>query len=407
MLCLPAHGGFLIGSDGNVGAEADDGVGPSGELGSLRAGGMISIVCHNLSINSVGRAYILAKALQRYYKVQIVGHASSGGIWEPLRDDTTVDYRVLDMRAPTRAARQIDGDVLIASKTRGASFGYALLAKRLRDRPLILDIDDWDLAFFLDYSVRQKVRDVGRLWNADNALFTWLLEKLTHRADGLTVSNTFLQRKFGGTLIPHFRDTTELDPARFDPQRAKSELGLSDRKVVLFLGTPRRHKGVDDLITAVERLGRNDTTLLVVGADEPERRRLRQAPFLKVLGPQPFSEIPRFLSAADVVAVFQSGAGPSRGQLPAKVFDAMSMGVPVVASGVSDLPSILEGCGVIVDAGDVDALARQIGALLADPQYAASLGRRARERCVAQYSYDAVAPALHAVVEQGIAATGQ
>jgi glycosyltransferase involved in cell wall biosynthesis len=84
----------------------------------------------------------------------------------------------------------------------------------------------------------------------------------------------------------------------------------------------------------------------------------------------------------------------------------MAMAVPVVASRVSDLPSILEGCGTLVEPGDVDGLARELGALLADPQYAATLGRRARERCVAKFSYDAVAPALRAVVERGIAAAG-
>mgnify|MGYP003694724449 CR=1 FL=1 len=72
-------------------------------------------------------------------------------------DGGPVTHRALP--APARAIRasprpgcalaaQADGDLLYASKPRPTSYGAALLARRRRARPLLLDIDDWEVGFF-------------------------------------------------------------------------------------------------------------------------------------------------------------------------------------------------------------------------------------------------------------------
>lgn len=65
--------------------------------------------------------------------------------------------------------------------------------------------------------------------------------------------------------------------------------------------------------------------------------------------------------------------------MPAKIFDAMAMGRPIVATAVSDIPDILsEGCGLIVTPGDVYALAEAIAYMLDDPAAAERMGFAAR-----------------------------
>lgn len=367
----------------------------------------ISIVCHNLSINSVGRSYIIAKALQRYYKVEIIGPASSGEVWKPIQHDHTITYKTITTKNPLSAAKVIDGDIILACKTRGPSFGYGIIARRLKYRPLILDIDDWDWAFFSDSPLKYKLYELAHFWDINNGFYTWLLEKFVSMADTKLVSNTFLQQKFGGILIPHFRDTDQFNPTKYDGNAFKRELGLQTKQVVLFLGTPRKHKGILDLITAIEKLDRDDVTLLIVGATDADMKGLPAKPFLKVMGQQPFNIIPKFLAAADIVTIFQSSAKSSQGQLPAKVFDAMSMAKPIIASRVSDLPKVLKGCGILVSPGDTTELARKVDQLLSDPKRAKELGRDARVKCVQEYSYDAIAPMLHAVVEEELAKARQ
>ena len=67
------------------------------------------------------------------------------------------------------------------------------------------------------------------------------------------------------------------------------------------------------------------------------------------------------------------------------------------------IPAILDGCGVVVPPGDPPALAKGIAQLLADPAEADALGRRARERCIAQYSFAAARAVLFPLVDDVIA----
>jgi glycosyltransferase involved in cell wall biosynthesis len=92
------------------------------------------------------------------------------------------------------------------------------------------------------------------------------------------------------------------------------------------------------------------------------------------------------------------------GQVPAKIFDAMALGRPIVSTAVSMIPEILDGCGVLVPPGDVVALAAALRRLLDDPVSAAELGRRARERCREHYSFAAARASLFPIVERAVAA---
>jgi glycosyltransferase involved in cell wall biosynthesis len=66
------------------------------------------------------------------------------------------------------------------------------------------------------------------------------------------------------------------------------------------------------------------------------------------------------------------------------------MAKPIVATRMSDLPEVLDNCGLLVEPGDVAQLAAAIERLLHDEPLAAELGGRAREACVRWYSWDAM-----------------
>src|SRR5919197_4381470 len=150
----------------------------------------------------------------------------------------------------------------------------------------------------------------------------------------------------------------------------------------MFLGTPRAYKGVDDLVEAVGLLGPG-VVLALVGADRDRAaaRRWATLPHVRVLGEVPFDDVPRYLVAADVVAVPQRATTDTVGQVPAKLFDAMALGRPIVSTAVSMIPEILDGCGLVVPPGDPGALAAAIRRLLERPGEARELGASARQRC--------------------------
>jgi len=373
----------------------------------------ISVLCFDLSDNAAGRADLLARLLAPRYEVEVVGPCFAPGIWHPVRDGP-IPYRSVPgsryprfLAAVPRLLSLVDGDLIYASKPRPTSFGLGLLKSSLARLPMILDVDDWEVGFFYRAGFWGQLGRFLNLGNPNGLPWTWLMERLIRRVSFRTVASRFLEARFGGVLIPHVRDTEAWSPGAHDPAQARIRLGVSRERVVMFLGTPRGHKGLDDLVEAMRHLGRPDVALAFVGVDPESRtgRRLRALlPAVRCVGEIPFAEVPSYLDAADVVAVPQRLTSDTLAQVPAKLFDAMALARPIVSTRVSMIPEILNGCGLVVEPGEPQALAHAIAFLLDNPVEAAELGRRARARADERYSYKAARRLLFPLVEAALGA---
>jgi hypothetical protein len=115
----------------------------------------VSILCFDVSDNAIGRAWLLARLLEPIGAVEIVGPRFGAAVWEPVADESVPVQWIPGGRLPgfvTRLptlARMADGDLIYASKPRLTSAGIGYLARLGRRRPLLLDIDDWEVGFFL------------------------------------------------------------------------------------------------------------------------------------------------------------------------------------------------------------------------------------------------------------------
>lgn len=348
----------------------------------------ISLLCFDLSDNSLGRAALLAQALSRYYDVELVGPAKSGSIWSPLSDTKLPVKQFPWKRYPAffRTLREIlqsvDGDILYACKLRPTSFGIALLKKLQTGKPLLVDIDDWELGFFYHSGFWGKVGRFLNLSNPNGLPYTWLMEKLLRFADGITVSNHFLRKRFSGEILYHCRDTSVLDPTKYDSAEVKQKLGLEGKKIIMFLGTPRGHKGVEDLIASMVQVRAHDAHLVIVGGNADS---FPQNDRVTVVAKVPFTELGEYLSTADIIVVPQRQTSDTVGQMPAKLFDAMAMGKPIITTPVSDIPEVLGDCGYFVEPGNVSQLAETIDYVFEHEGEALLKGRKARARCIELY----------------------
>jgi glycosyltransferase involved in cell wall biosynthesis len=77
---------------------------------------------------------------------------------------------------------------------------------------------------------------------------------------------------------------------------------------------------------------------------------------------------------------------------PLKVYEYMAAGLPVVASEIGQLATLIEHdrTGLLCEPGDPVALADAIERLRQQPQLRAQLGREARETMLREHSWDAV-----------------
>ena len=180
---------------------------------------------------------------------------------------------------------------------------------------------------------------------------------------------TFAELGVDARVIPH--PVFPSDPGRRD-----------DGRTVLSFGVIRPYKGLGDAIEAVRRAG--DARLVVAGDPlEPMEPYRAAANGLEVewrLGYLPQAEVDRALGEA-TVAIF-----PYRPELDQSgaLLRALGAGVPAVAYDVGGVgePVRAFGAGTVVPAGDVEALAAAVHALLSDAdllERARAGARRARD----------------------------
>jgi glycosyltransferase involved in cell wall biosynthesis len=171
----------------------------------------------------------------------------------------------------------------------------------------------------------------------------------------------------------------------------REALGIPpSRRVVLFAGKFEHKKRPLDLLEAYRRVAPADATLLFVGNGPLEgelRRRVAGRPDVVFAPFQNQTAMPCVYAAGAVLVLPSYGPGETWGLA---VNEAMCLGRPVIVSShVGCGPDLVKPgeTGLIFPAGDVAALADQIGAALADPDRLACWGRAASDH-VRQYSYE-------------------
>ncbi len=166
------------------------------------------------------------------------------------------------------------------------------------------------------------------------------------------------------------------------------ELGLGDAWVVGTVGRLDPYKNQAMLVRALAPLLSSRLRLVIVGEGEarPEVEAaiaaLPEPRWVVMTGTR--MDVPRLVHAFDVFAL------PSRSEgLPLVVPEAMAAGLPVVATNVGGLPSVVDDgvTGLLVPVDEL-ALRAALARLAADPALAHRLGARAREVALARYGAD-------------------
>lgn len=219
----------------------------------------VSLVVSDLSGGGAIRAFLLGQVLHKLnYEIEVVGFLFG----EDLYAIPPANVEVISIKgekypqfltAAKKLIKNLKGDIIYAVKPKMTSFGISLLHKYTSDRPLMLDMDDWELSWYggdeWQYrpGLKQLYRDIfkpnGALRFPDHPLYLRWIEKLVPKADAITIDTEFLQKRFGGVYVPNGKDTAMFDPSKYNPEASRERYGLTPYRILMFPGAPRPHKG--------------------------------------------------------------------------------------------------------------------------------------------------------------------
>ncbi len=170
-------------------------------------------------------------------------------------------------------------------------------------------------------------------------------------------------------VIPNGVDTERFQPLGSEEMRRR--LGLpSDRRIVLSVGYQLERKGFHILIDAVPAIRDRFQDVLVVIVGGPARwgqdysaeieRRVqdqRLEDHVRLVGARPPEELPEWYSASDLFVLLSSREG-----CPNVLLEALSCGLPAVATAVGEIPEILRDrrLGIVIPKRSADVAARSI-----------------------------------------------
>lgn len=184
-------------------------------------------------------------------------------------------------------------------------------------------------------------------------------------------------------------DLEEYAPGAVDRGRFRDRFELGEATLVGFTGNLIPRKGVDTLVRAAAKVarGRPDLVFVVLGRvpiGSPEDHGARYQALASALG---VADRVRFLGFVEdvrgAVADWDVLVLPSTQEpFGRSIIEAMALSTSVVASRVGGIPEIIEHGthGLLVEPGQVDALASAIATLVDDPALRGRLAEAARTR---------------------------
>ena len=288
-----------------------------------------------------------------------------------------------------RLAAHLPTDVYQICKAQPINGLAALMAHYLRRKPIFLDSDDYE-AEFNHYSAPWQKRVVGT--------FEQFLPRVAQAVTTHTRFNVERNISYGVPADRVIYVPNGMDRERFAgiteraAQSLRAELGLGERKVIVYVGNlSLSNHPVDLLLDAFAQVHRQEKAahLLLVGGGEDydtvqnivTERGLADS--VRLAGRVAPEHVPLYFKLADVSVEPVHDDLTARARSPLKVFESMAVGTPVVAGDVGDRREILGEAGVLVSPGNADALAKGLLTVLQNQaakqhMVAAAMARRER-----------------------------
>jgi glycosyltransferase involved in cell wall biosynthesis len=233
--------------------------------------------------------------------------------------------------------------------------------------------------------------------------FSWIERYTMARAAGIVAfgrTSREIVAERAPTDTPVRTISPGVDVQQFAPNpdaraRMLHKFGWKDGVAVVgFLGRFVPEKGCVFLTRVLDRLQRPWRAIFVgSGPLERELRTWAEAhgERVRIETQVAHADVPAHLNAMNLLCAPSQTTVRWREQFGRMLIEALSCGVPVIASDSGEIPDVLGGAGVVVGERDEQAWACTLGELLGDPTRLENLSCRGRQMAVERYAWQVIA----------------
>ena len=325
--------------------------------------------------------------------------------WEGAAEfDTAQDFKIVRANTqtlvPSKSTLSMAREIVVAENITRVLFGAAaplgLLAAPLRKlgvTNIVGMTQGHETGWAMTPGTRQALRKIGN----DTDYLTYISE-YTHKkiAKALSPSAAARMRR----IVPGV-NVTEFSPGNLSSgNQLRTELGWTDRPVIVCVSRLMARKGQDELIRALPKIHQTapNASLIIVG-DGPYRKDLER--LVKKLGLENFvhltgkvsqTELSKWYAAGDIFAMpcrTRMGGWDVEG-LGIVFLEGSATGLPVIvgdSGGAVD--AVIDGeTGYLVDGTNTVEIADRIAYLFANPDVAKKMGEAGRNWVTQEWTWD-------------------
>lgn len=268
-----------------------------------------------------------------------------------------------------------------------------LIASRIRRKPFYLDCDDYE-ATSNHFSA-----------NWQKTIVSLFEDTLPRIAWGVTTNTQFMVRRLSRLGVS--KDAIIYVPNAVDRSRFATisrevvkdlakELGLQDRKVILYLGSMSLSSHALDLLLAAFGIVHQhspEAVLLLVGGGQDYTALQEQAvasglkDAVRFVGRVPSEQCPLYYALADVSVDPVRNDATDRARSPLKLLESLAAGIPVITSDIGDRRQLLgeSPLGLLAVPHDATSLATCILQILAKPRVDRTRSAQCQNRTLPLY----------------------
>lgn len=336
-------------------------------------------------IHRIYRGIIVPLPFSSYKRLELEFEATPKPIYKPYACYLFTLYALYAGIIASRIIRRYKLDIILERET---SFGAGAIASTVTRRPMVLEVIG---PRYSEYSLKKAKKIIAYTKSfLHDQVFSEKLELVTAAAD----VNRFKPQPDKGKCI-------------------RDKYGLQDLPVVGYVGTFAEWHGVEDIISASERVLKENLSarFLMVGPYFRPTKELAEKIGVSnaciFTGPVPYNEVSKYINAADILV---APYNPARSKLgmkkdlpysPLKVLEYMACGKPVITTSIEPITSIVrdQKTGILIPPGNADALAKAIIILIRNPSLRKEIGIRARKIVEGQYSWQIFTTRLEKILE--------